>query len=328
MSVDREQAVAEARAAGKLAGQLHRARGVPPVPPAAIDSGSLLMRRCASAWHAGLAEGRAGQGTATRAFNPSERRGEHGRWAKGGAAGQVLAADSLAKHTTAPGKLTPQRQALHDQIVAETLAGHERQSRPQAVFLGGGSASGKSTVMGKVAGGDHVHIDADAIKARLPEYQAMAAAGDTRAAAYSHEESSVLSKRITAEATARRHSYLLDGTGDGSFDKMAAKIDAAKRAGYQVDGKYVTVDTDEALRRAEKRAKRTGRKVPESVIREIHASVSDVFARLVMADKFDTVELWDNNGAAPVLVGQKKLGGKWAVLDKSAWQRFLDKAKA
>jgi predicted ABC-type ATPase len=87
------------------------------------------------------------------------------------------------------------------------------------------------------------------------------------------------------------------------------------------------VDTDEAVSRAMKRAEKTGRMVPETTIRQIHGSVSDTFKKAVDHDLFDTAELWDNNGKAPRLIGEKKAGGSWTVHDQGAWQRFLDKGE-
>ncbi len=69
--------------------------------------------------------------------------------------------DSIAAHTR-DGKLTAPRRALHEKIVRGALAGHSKSAAPVARFMGGGPASGKSTVMK----GDHgVLIDADGIKA-------------------------------------------------------------------------------------------------------------------------------------------------------------------
>lgn len=233
-------------------------------------------------------------------------------------------ADTMAQFRLPDGTWQPGRQALHDQIVAGALAGHQRQAHPVATFLGGGTASGKSTAFGKPSG-DQVLIDSDQIKNELPEYPRMVKAGDPKAAAFVHEESSYLAKRIQAEAIARGYHFTLDGTGDSAYEKMLSKIEQARRGGHQVVGKYVTVDTDEAVRRAEQRAAETGRAVPETTIREIHASVSDVLARLIANGDLDAAELWDTNGPRAVKIGEKQLNGTWTVLDQAAWQRFLDK---
>jgi predicted ABC-type ATPase len=233
--------------------------------------------------------------------------------------------DSLTAFTR-DGKIDPERAKLHQQIVAEALAGHKPQAHPVATFLGGGPASGKSTVM---AGQhpDSVHIDPDEIKAKLPEYQAMLKAKDHRAAAFAHEESSAISKQIKAESEKRKLNYTLDGTGDASPPKMVAKVEAAHNAGYLTSAKYVTVDTDEAVRRAMARAQQTGRMVPENVIREVHAGVSRVLPVLLDHHALDAAELWDTSGPSPTLVGSKGLAGQWQVHDPQAWQRFLDKGQ-
>jgi predicted ABC-type ATPase len=237
--------------------------------------------------------------------------------------GQPGFRDSLSDHTRG-GKLDPARQALHDQIVAGHLAGHQREEHPVAVFLGGGTAAGKSTrwPRGTQPG---VHIDPDEIKNEIPEYGPLKAARDRRASAHVHEESSLLSKRVMSEAARNGYSFTLDGTGDGTYEKMKNKIDSARKSGHLVVGKYMTIDTEEAIRRAGKRAEQTGRDVSPTVARELHAAVSDVFARLIENDDLDAAELWDNNGERPVLVGRKELGGTWQVADPRAWQRFLAK---
>ena len=245
--------------------------------------------------------------------------------AAGEEADPAYAADSMGKYRRPDGSWEPGRQALHDQIVAAALDGHQREAHPVATFLGGGTASGKSTVLPAGTRSD-VHIDSDAIKSHLPEYRDMTAARDPQAAAYAHEESSYLAKRIKSGAEEHGYSYTLDGTGDASYTKMRSKIDAARAAGHQVSGKYVSVDTEEAIRRAEKRAQLTGRAVPPTVIRELHAGVSDVFRQLIANNDFDVAELYDNNGPGPVLIGRKQQGGSWALHDAKAWRRFLAKA--
>lgn len=230
--------------------------------------------------------------------------------------------DSQAKYKTG-GKYTSERQILHDKIIGEMLAGHHAQTHPVATFFGGGPASGKSALK---PGEDSVVIDADAIKAKLPEYNAMMKAGDSRAASYVHEESSDVAKAVQAAAIARRFNYTLDGTGDSAYEKMAGKLAAARAAGYKVDGQYVTVDTDEAVRRAMDRAKSTGRMVPPTVIRSVHQSVSEVLPRLIENHMFDSVKLWDNNGnGKPTLVGEQLPGQNWVLRDENAWARFLAK---
>ena len=238
---------------------------------------------------------------------------------------QAAPKDSLEKHTRPDGTLTPERAALHRQIVDGILAGHQPQEHPVATFFGGGPAAGKSTAL-KATHEDSAHIDSDEIKARLPEYQQMLDAKDPKAAEYVHEESSKIAKQAVSEAQKRHVNFTWDGTGDNDVAKLAGKVNGARNAGYMAEGKYVTTGTDEAVRRAKARAAATGRHVPEEFIRQTHAAVSDTYAKAARMGLFDKTELWDTSGKAPKLVAHKEPGGKFTVADQAAWQAFVDKA--
>lgn len=237
-------------------------------------------------------------------------------------------ADSLAKYTGPDGKIQPARAQLHEEIIARALAGYQPQEHPVATFYGGGPASGKSETLKPVKPG--VVSDADAIKAQLPEYQEMVKAGDMTASTYTHEESSLISYQISARAMARKLNLVLDGTGDKSIENLAGKVQDVRKAGYEVHGRYVTADTETAVARAMERAKKTGRMVPPSVIRDIHQGVSKVFPQALSQKLFDSVELYENNGpkgSVPVkVIGCQ--AGELKVLNQPAYDRFLSKAGA
>jgi predicted ABC-type ATPase len=229
--------------------------------------------------------------------------------------------DSLSAHTRPDGTLDPARAALHQKIIAETLAGHQPQAHPVATFMGGGPAAGKSHMPG-LAEGDTVHIDPDKVKLRLPEYAQKGAEG----AAYTHEESSLVAKQIEAQATARRYNMTLDGVGDSTFGNMSARVQRARDAGYHVKGRYITITTAEALARNKTRKAEVGRWVPPSVLKVKYARVAQVFPKLIDGGSFDEAELWNNNvpkGSPPKLIGSKPAGGRWRVRDGAAWRRFL-----
>lgn len=227
-------------------------------------------------------------------------------------------------------RFSDERQALHDQIVANHVAGVPSRENPTYTMMGGGPASGKSTAieknpdLGVPPKTDAVHIDSDGIKGELPEYRDMIAAGDTSAAKFAHEESSFLAKRVQATAFANRQDVVLDGTGDNSAKSVEGKIGAARASGYKVDGHYVTLDTNEAVSRAKLRAARTGRMPPEDVIRDTHRGVSQIFPQV--SGSFDSVTLWDNNGSSPTLVARGRRGSPLEIVDQPAYGRFLAKA--
>ena len=253
---------------------------------------------------------------------------------KGSAAHPSIA----AKHLTADGKFTPERQALHDKIVNDSLKGLPISKNKTFHILGGGPASGKSVFVkmkgsGMPKDGTAAMINSDLIKEKLPEVTAMHKAGDKSWAAASHEESSYLAQRIQKAAMERGHKVVLDGTGDSGEAKLAAKIDLGHQAGYKVEGHYVTVPTDVALKRAAARAADPtsdsfGRVVNSDIIRHTHAAVSAVLPKI--ADRFDKVSLYDTNtamGSAPRLLMSSTKGSGVVVHDQGGYQSFLDKGK-
>ena len=142
-----------------------------------------------------------------------------------------------------------------------------------------------------------------------------------------HEESSYIAKRALNTAADRSLSFVVDGTGDSSYQKMAGKVAVARAGGAtKVEADYVTVDTAEAIRRATARAAQTGRMVPEAVITSIHQSVSQVFMEATSKGLFDEARLWDNNGASPVMIAHYTKAGGLQILDQGAYDRFAAKA--
>lgn len=242
----------------------------------------------------------------------------------GGAKG--IEKNSLSDFIDENGNLTPERQKVHDEIVQRVFADkvpHEGQAT--MIMSGGGPASGKSFIskgaeeqFGKET---VVVIDPDKIKAMLPGYADMAVAGD-KAAGFYHEESSALAKRVYQYCLDNNINAVYDGTGDGSIGSVKKKIQAARDAGYKARGEYVTVNTDEALRRNEKRyqdgieAYKKGetdippRKPPEKMVRDTHRKVADI--QLDAAPLFDEFVLTDNNGPEgserPVIATCKRNG--------------------
>jgi len=220
---------------------------------------------------------------------------------------------------------TPQRQAIHNKILEETIGAATKSKDKTYNMLGGGPASGKTTALGDMAGyaDDAVaKIDPDAIKGKLPEYQDMVEAGDDFAAAFVHEESSYLAKRIQQAALERRVDVLLDGTGNGSKAGLSKKIKAAQENGYKVKGYYATIPIKEAIKRSTSRAAKSGRKVPLKQIVDTHAKVSDVFMTAVK--EMDEVVLFDTS-STPRLIA-RGVGGKLEVVDQAAFTAFKNKA--
>lgn len=203
----------------------------------------------------------------------------------------------------ARGNLSPQRQAFHDGIIA----GLRRQTenlprRRHAIFLGGGPASGKSTLArsGKIEPGDRLHLDPDEFKLKIPEYHQLRAMGNRGAAAFVHDESAGLVRRAYEELSETGVDITLDTTGDRGYEVIERRVNTLRKAGYTIDADYVFIDSEEAVRRAIERQTKEGRVVPKSYIEEIYRQIPAVVARAIQEGLFDSLRLWDNRGDTPV----------------------------
>ena len=230
-------------------------------------------------------------------------------------------------------KWTPERQELHRKIIKEIIEENNPKAQRNPIFFmtGGGSASGKSIMLKKspLPKGTVV-IDADAIKKRLPEYNAMLAkGGDTalKAAEYTHEESSWIGKLIQRESAQRRFHTMLDGTGDGSVASLTKKIKTMTDRGMTVRAKYATAEIATALKRNAARYAKTGRMVPPEYVRDVHKKISQIVPDAIRQGVFDDFELYDMNKAGEaILVATytKKDGLK--ILNNNLYGNFLAKA--
>lgn len=246
---------------------------------------------------------------------------------------------TINNHLTKDGKLTPERQALHEKIINDMFAGKKPKGpgEPKTLyFLGGGSASGKGSFTNPERAATYgmpdknavTVVDADVIKNSLPEYNPDSPTGTTdrnKAANFAHEESSALAKRAIEAAYANGYDVTLDGTGNSGAQKVIKKIDEARKHGYRVEGRYCTASIENALARNLERSKTQKRLVDNGSVIGIHKDVSKIFREI--APKFDHIELWDHDGPKPVLVASCELGKELQIHDKKLFKKFEDKAK-
>ena len=271
-------------------------------------------------------------------YSPDQPREANGRFGSGGGDGKTrfndtrtargsrslnpkeaedLKGGSGAAHLISDGRggqrFSPERAALHEKIIQERLAGIPKSDNPRFVMLGGGPASGKSTSGVDKWEDPHVKIDVDSIKAQLPEY-------DPKNPGFVHEESSYIGKEVMARAFAGNQNILLDGTGNGNPASLGGKIDTARAYGYSVEGRYLTVPTEQAVRQDAARSRSVG----EEKVHEIHSAVSQVFPDA--APKFDVVNLYDSRTkGSPTLIATGG-SGKLDIVNQNLYSQFLDKA--
>lgn len=232
--------------------------------------------------------------------------------------------DTMQQYTNPDGSWAPERQALHEEIINKFFQGRTSVDNPVSVILGGGPASGKSTLLNSGLvdiDPNHVLASGDDIKPFLPEYKS----GEYASAAFVHEESSVISKEIASRAARGGYNVVMDGTGDNSLGALSKKISSMTTKGQTVKGIYVTCDVDTAIARNVARAKATGRDVPEAVLRSTHAAVSKIFPEIVNAGLFDNLELYDTSSGKAILIA-KAAGKTLTVHDWPAYATFLNRA--
>ena len=225
------------------------------------------------------------------------------------------------------------RVRLHDTIIKNRMAKATPVDQPVSYMMGGGPASGKSSV--RIAGKvkipkNHVLVDPDDLKKPIPEYNRLLEKGNTKAASIVHEESSFLSKSLMDAGVKDSKHVLLDGTGDGGLDSLTKKVARLRKGGRKIVANYVTVDTEVAVQRNIARALNPKKKrglVPESYVKEVHQKISRIVPRAIENGLFDEFALWDTNLAGKVRLVAKAEGKNLTIVDKKLWKRFLAKGR-
>lgn len=249
--------------------------------------------------------------------------------------------DSIWHHLVSDGEggyaPSPERRKLHEKIVRSSTADVPVSNDPTFHMLGGGPATGKSTFVRDSAGliplkDKAVHVNADDVKGELPEFDRMRMSSDDadffHAASFTHEESSYLAEQVRKAGMAQGKDIVLDGTGNGKFDKLTSKVTEAKAFGYKVKATYLTVDTETAVSRAFNRSlKSTERRfVPEDIVRGTHKKVSETFPKAVSAGLFDSASVWFSEvKGSPVLLATAE-GKNLSIIDNDGYNAFLAKA--
>ena len=206
------------------------------------------------------------------------------------------------------GEYRGQRRELHEKILDEKLSKVKSSDKPIAILTGGGSGSGKTSVIEASLGNmkdQMVHVDADDIKKSIPEYNELVAKDSPTAAAQAHDESSDLSSELINRSIAEKKPFLYDSTmkNKEKFERLAKKL---KENGYEVHIVFADCPLEEAKARAAARAKITGRKVPDSVIEESH---SGAISGLKHLSKFaDSTSVFSTAGKPPPRLAYSKSG--------------------
>jgi predicted ABC-type ATPase len=166
------------------------------------------------------------------------------------------------------GEYTAERKKLHAKIreAFKQNATCIKQDKPIAILTGGAPGSGKSHFLKNYApyllSKNIFHIDADEVRAQLPEYKGW------NASATHHETKDIVDELIDDIGGKCKFDTIYDGTMNKA-KKYYELIDKLKSVGYEVFIIYIDVPREVSEMRVLDRYKRKGRFVPMDVVQEV-----------------------------------------------------------
>lgn len=192
------------------------------------------------------------------------------------------AGDTANLHKDANGNFTPQREAFFQKLINEFKEQKPCivSDKPIAVLTGGAPGSGKSHFLKGFApwinGNKVYHIDADEVRAKLPEYKGWNADN-------THTETShIVNMMLDSIGTPCKHDLVYDGTMNKA-KKYLPLVKRLKAMGYDVLVIYMQVPKDVSMHRVMERYQRTGRYVPQHVIDEVYANGLEAYEEVIKA---------------------------------------------
>ncbi|MFD1608503.1 zeta toxin family protein [Oceanobacillus luteolus] len=229
-------------------------------------------------------------------------------------------------HRTNDGDYTEDRKKVHSQIInyyLKLVESHENEEL-EAILLGGGSNSGKSTIIEELELDDFITIDSDEIKQHLPEYEEYQRDEPEMAAFFVHDESSDISHELLNKSIALVKPFLYDGTMKNT-EKYREIIKELREKNYFITMIVVDVPVDLAFQRNRARFEATGRAVPDHIVTETHDAIPNSFSEL--KNLVDEYYLYDTRNGYAILVANKTVDDGEVVHDEALYHEFLNKGK-
>jgi predicted kinase len=214
-------------------------------------------------------------------------------------------------------RYSPEREKIHGAIMQELLSPDKIRTaippagqKPKFIMLGGRGGSGKSWFKNNIYDPNTcVVLDADEIKAKLPEFKGWNAN-------QVHEESSDILEQMLAVCIRNGLNVVLDATMK-TADKALGKVYRFKSAGYKTEAHYMHLPKQEAAKRAIHRFKgepEKGKEDEHVPFSGRYVPVTTVLQNTTNEDSFDVirsvVDEWsfrDNNvkrGELPILISE------------------------
>lgn len=223
-------------------------------------------------------------------------------------------------------KYTKERHILHKRIVDifERRASAPKQGeRPVAILIGGGTASGKTTLRKTIVredmymrGINAVIADPDKIKKYIPEYEFFRQLLPDQAEVIVHKESVDICELLVKQLIKKRKNFIYEGTmaRTGKYRRLIREL---KSKNYEIYLYVADVPLNIAKARADKRGRITGRKIPHHIIENTHRIVPITVE--IIKEMVDNYYIFDNR-AEPTLIASRN------YIDPVRYEEFLRKA--
>ncbi|GAA5915802.1 hypothetical protein JCM6882_006101 [Rhodosporidiobolus microsporus] len=202
--------------------------------------------------------------------------------------------------------------------------GEGEEGRPLALFTAGGMGAGKGHTLREMLKtgrirlpANTVWIDPDALSRYLPERPQYLSSDPSTASALLHPEASLLQEICAATARGQKRSLVVDGslTDCGWFEGFMRQY---REEGYDCEILFVSAPEDVMLKRAEKRAKTTGRVTNPDAIKRSRIKSPECVTALSKPGLVRRVRLIDNSSdsssadaTGPVVLYDSALDPSW-----------------
>lgn len=224
-------------------------------------------------------------------------------------------------------KYTKERYMMHKKIVnkiEKTGVSPEKGNKPIAILIGGGTASGKTTLRKKMIKkqllDSNIHavtVDIDEIKEYIPEYAVYKKTNPEQAAHLVHKESYDIGALLLNQLIKKRKHIIYEGTMARSR-KYKWLVDQLKKQNYEIHAYVVDVPLSVAKKRADERMVITGRKVPHHIIENTHKLVPRTFEAI--KPLLDCYHVYDNQNGLLLIASNDYVNSK-------KYDEFLKKGK-
>ncbi|MFC4025562.1 zeta toxin family protein [Oceanobacillus longus] len=215
--------------------------------------------------------------------------------------GKKKGKDTKKKYSIDYKTYTKDRHVLHQKIIRmieKPNAYPKNGSKPIAILIDGGTASGKTTmrktIIEKELHSKSIHvtvIDLDEIKEYIPEYTIYKKTNPQQAASFVHKESYDISVLLLNKLIREQKNFIYEGTM-ARRRRYQSLVHQLKKQQYEIHAYVVDVPLSVAIKRADERAQITGRKVPPSIIKNTHKLVPRTFADI--KNLLDSYHVYDN----------------------------------